>query len=225
VTRLVRALSRILEQPFAPEIGPAVDAYFKAIAPTLEEPLRSGFTDIEAAARDESFLKLLQEKDPMLHSLTRNTCTITMLEGSSKINVVPPVASAQLDCRLVPQQNPDEFLQELTALIDDEAIRIERIMGFTSASSTTDSQLFRVIERLTQEYYPDALVVPSVVSGFTDSHFFRDAGILAYGYQPVAVPVSDRGRIHGNDERLSLENIGSSTRMILNVVEEMVYSN
>jgi acetylornithine deacetylase/succinyl-diaminopimelate desuccinylase-like protein len=161
----------------------------------------------------------------MLHSLTRNTCSITVLEGSNKINVVPPVASAQLDCRLVPQQDPDEFLQELVALIDDETIAVERIMGFTSASSSTDTRLFRVIKSLTEEYYPGALVVPSVVSGFTDSHFFRDAGMIAYGYQPVAVPVADMGRIHGNDERLSLENIQSSTRMILNVVSEMVYSD
>ncbi len=225
VTRLVRALSKLLDQPFAPEIGPAVDAYFKAIGPGLDEPLKSGFADIQAASRDEEFLKVLQQEDPMLHSLTRNTCSITMLEGSSKINVVPPVASAQLDCRLVPQQDPDEFLAELSSLIDDKAISIEKIMGFSSASSSPDSQLFRVIESLTAEYYPDALVVPSVVSGFTDSHFFRDAGIMAYGYVPIAVPVEDMGRIHGNDERLSLENIRSSTRMMLNVVSEMVYSH
>lgn len=225
VTQLVRALGRVLDNPFAPEIGPAVDTYFKAIGPGLEEPLKSGFMDIEAASTDAGFMRTLQQADPMLHSLTRNTCTITMLEGSNKINVVPPVASAQLDCRLVPQQDPDEFLQELLALIDDKTISVERIMGFTSASSSTDTRLFRVIKNLTEEYYPGALVVPSVVSGFTDSHFFRDAGILAYGYQPIAVPVADMGRIHGNDERLSLENIRSSTRMMLNVVSEMVYSD
>lgn len=225
VIQLVRALGRLLDQPFAPEIGPAVDTYFKAIGPGLEEPLKSGFMDIESASKDAGFMRTLQQADPMLHSLTRNTCSITMLEGSSKINVVPPVASAQLDCRLVPQQDPDEFLQELVALIDDETIAVERIMGFTSASSSTDTELFRVIKSLTEEYYPGSLVVPSVVSGFTDSHFFRDAGILAYGYVPIAVPVTDMGRVHGNDERLSLENIRTSTRMMLNVVSEMVYSD
>jgi acetylornithine deacetylase/succinyl-diaminopimelate desuccinylase-like protein len=82
-----------------------------------------------------------------------------------------------------------------------------------------------VIERLTAEYYPGALVIPSVVSGFTDSHFFRDAGILAYGYDPAILPVEEMGRIHGNDERLSLENIQTSTRMTLNLVAEMVYDH
>ncbi len=223
VTRLVQALANILNQPFAPQIGPAVDAYFKAIAQDYEEPLKSTLENIADASKYPANLVALQQQDPLLHALTRNTCSITMLEGSKKINVVPPVASAQLDCRLLPEQDPDAFLQELTAIIDDDAIAIERIMGFSPAVSPANTRLFEVIERLTAEYFPDARVVPSVMSGFTDSHFFRDNGIVAYGYHPVVVPVEDFSRIHGNDERLSLDNIKASTRMMLNVVSEMVY--
>lgn len=223
VTRLVQALANIKNHAFAPEIGPAVHAYFKAIAQDYDEPLKSMLADIREASANEANLQTLQDANPLLHALTRNTCSITMLEGSNKINVVPPVASAQLDCRLLPEQDPEAFLQELEELIDDEAISIERIMGFSPAVSSTDTQLFRVIENLTAEYFPDARVVPSVASGFTDSHFFRDMDILAYGYHPIIVPVEDFSRIHGNDERLSLDNIKLGTRMILNVVSEMVY--
>ena len=97
-------------------------------------------------------------------------------------------------------------------------------MGFTPAVSSTDTELFRVIERLTAEYYPVARVAPSVVSGFTDSHFLRDMGITAYGYHPVVIPIDEFVRIHGNDERLSLQNIRQGSRMILNVVSELVYA-
>jgi acetylornithine deacetylase/succinyl-diaminopimelate desuccinylase-like protein len=225
VTRLVRALGNILDHPFPPQIGPAVNAYFKAIAPGFDEPLKSAFGDMSQAVQDEEFLTNLQNLNPMWHALTRNTCSLTMLEGSNKINVVPPVASAQLDCRLISEQDPDEFLQALSVIIDDDAIRIERIMGFTPAISSADTQLFHVIESLTSEYYPDAAVVPSVVAGFTDSHFFRDMDILAYGYHPVVLPIEELTRIHGNDERLSLENIKSGTRMVLNVVSEMVHGD
>jgi acetylornithine deacetylase/succinyl-diaminopimelate desuccinylase-like protein len=225
VTRLVRALGNILDHPFPPQIGPAVDAYFKAIAPGFDEPLRTMLGNMEQAVRDEEFLSNLHQQNPMWHALTRNTCSLTMLEGSNKINVVPPVASAQLDCRLLPEQDPDEFLDQLTAIIDDDAISIERIMGFTPAISSADTRLYRVIESLTAEYYPEATIAPSVVAGFTDSHFFRDMDIIAYGYHPVVLPIEELARIHGNDERLSLENIQSGTRMILNVVSEMVYGD
>jgi len=223
VTRLIQALSNIKNHAFAPEIGPAVDAYFKAIAQDYDEPLKSMLADIKEASADEANLQALQDANPLLHALTRNTCSITMLEGSNKINVVPPVASAQLDCRLIPEQDPEAFLRELVALIDDDAISIERIMGFSPAVSSTDTRLFRVIESLTEEYFPGARVVPAVVSGFTDSHFFRDIDITAYGYKPIILPIEEFTRIHGNDERLSLDNIKLGTRMMLNVVSEMVY--
>ncbi len=223
VTRLIQALSNIKDHAFTPEIGPAVDAYFNAIAQDYDEPLKSILADIEEASANEANLRTLQEANPLLHALTRNTCSITMLEGSNKINVVPPVASAQLDCRLIPEQDPEAFMQELVTLIDDNAISIERIMGFSPAVSSTDTQLFRVIESLTEEYFPGARVVPAVVSGFTDSHFFRDMDITAYGYKPIILPIEEFTRIHGNDERLSLDNIKLETRMMLNVVSEMVY--
>lgn len=222
LTRLVRALSNILDHPFEPYIVPSVDAYFKAVADKQEGTYKAAFSDIAKAVKDEDFMRRFQEDNPGMHALTRNTCSLTMLEGSKKINVVPPQAVAQLDCRLVPSQNPEEFTRQLSDIINDEAIQIERIMGFSPAVSSTDTELFRVIESLTAEYYPQAAVVPSVVGGFTDSHFLRDMGITAYGYHPILLPDSELQRIHGNDERLSLQNIRQSSRMVYNVVSELV---
>ena len=222
LTRLVRALSNILDHPFEPYIVPSVDAYFKAVADKQEGTYKAAFSDIAKAVKDEVFMRRFQEDNPGMHALTRNTCSLTMLEGSKKINVVPPQAVAQLDCRLVPSQNPEEFTRQLSDIINDEAIQIERIMGFSPAVSSTDTELFRVIESLTAEYYPQAAVVPSVVGGFTDSHFLRDMGITAYGYHPILLPDSELQRIHGNDERLSLQNIRQSSRMVYNVVSELV---
>lgn len=222
LTRLVRALSNILDHPFEPHIVPSVDAYFKAVADKQEGTYKTAFGDIAKAVKDEDFMRRFQEDNPGMHALTRNTCSLTMLEGSKKINVVPPQAVAQLDCRLVPSQNPEEFTRQLSDIINDEAIQIERIMGFSPAVSSTDTELFRVIESLTAEYYPQAAVVPSVVGGFTDSHFLRDMGITAYGYHPILLPDSELQRIHGNDERLSLQNIRQSSRMVYNVVSELV---
>ena len=76
------------------------------------------------------------------HALLRNTCSITRLIGSSKINVVPAESSAELDCRLLPDQDPEQFLTQLRQIINDEQIVIEKIMGFTPANSRTDTPLF-----------------------------------------------------------------------------------
>lgn len=223
VTRLVEALARISGYEFAPRVVPAVGAYFAAIADDFEEPWRGHFSDLSVALDDPSFLLRLQLFNPFLHALTRNTCSLTMLEGSSKINVVPPQASAELDCRLLPDQNLEAFEDEIRAVINDPRITVERIMGFTPAVSTTDTELFAAIGSVGRRHFPEARVVPSVLTGFTDSHFFRDMGIVAYGFQPIILDRGERGRVHGNDERVAIESVDLGVTMMRELLEELVY--
>ena len=61
-------------------------------------------------------------------------------------------------------------------------------------------------------------VVPGVTTGFTDSHFFRDRGIVSYGFGPFVVPDQDRRGVHGNDERISVENMQRGTRVMFDLI-------
>jgi acetylornithine deacetylase/succinyl-diaminopimelate desuccinylase-like protein len=163
----------------------------------------------------------LQTFDPGLHGLTRNTCSITRLEGSGKINVVPPEARGELDCRLLPDQDPEAFLAELGGVLGPE-VEIEVSMGFTPAVSGTDNDLYRTLERVTKSAFPDAAFAPAVLGGFTDSHFFRDLGIVSYGFTPIAVPLEDMGGVHGNDERISEENVRRGVALTIEILERFV---
>lgn len=218
VNRLVRALYRLQTYQFAPRIVPAVDAYFKALARNAAPEWKSAFGDMATTVKDPDKVLALQLQDPAFAALTRNTCSITMLEGSNKINVIPPEAHAQLDCRLLPDQNPDALLDELAAVINDPGIRIEKLMAFTPAVSSTDTPLYRAIVTVVHRQFPDANIVPAVETGFTDSHFFRDLGIACYGFAPFLVPVAEEGGVHGNNERISIENVRQGTGMMLDLV-------
>jgi acetylornithine deacetylase/succinyl-diaminopimelate desuccinylase-like protein len=178
---------------------------------------------VEDAVQDPDFLLLLQLKDPGVHAITRNTCSITGLKGSSKINVVPPESSAEIDCRLLPDQDHDEFIAELITIINDPQVTIERIMAFSPAVSTTDTDLYRAIELVCMRRFPGAKVLPSVGTGFTDSHFMRDLGITCYGFGPSLIPEEDAAGVHGNNERISLENVKMGLGMLLEILEEVVY--
>ena len=218
VNRLIRALDRLQTYQFAPRIVPAVDAYFKALARNAAPEWRSAFEDMATTVKDPDKLLALQIENPSFAALTRNTCSITMLEGSNKINVIPPEAHAQLDCRLLPDQNPDELVEELAAVMNDPGIRIERLMGFTPAVSSTDTPLYRAIVSVVQRHFPNANIVPAVETGFTDSHYFRDLGIACYGFAPFLIPVAEEGGVHGNNERISIENVRQGTGMMLELV-------
>jgi acetylornithine deacetylase/succinyl-diaminopimelate desuccinylase-like protein len=221
VNRLIRALERIQTHTFAPRIVPAVEAYFKGLSKNAAPEWRKSFADIGKAAADPDTLLKLQIDDPELAALTRNTCSITVLKASDKINVIPPQADAELDCRLLPDQDHPAFLAELAATVNDPEIRIEKILEFTPAVSSTDTPLYRAIVDVTRRHYPDANIVAAVSTGFTDSHFFRDLGIACYGYAPFLVPAAEESGVHGNNERISIENVKEGTAMMLEILQEV----
>ena len=70
---------------------------------------------------------------------------------------------------------------------------------------TTNTPLYRAIESVTAERHPGSRIVPSVESGFTDSHFTRDLGIASYGFDPIVVEEHEWSGIHGNDERVRVD--------------------
>jgi len=217
VTEMVEALARFRAHAFAPRIIPAVDAHFKGIAAGQPEPWRTRFRDMAAHVGDPAVLRELQDYDPSLHGLTRNTCSITRMMGSDKINVVPPEAGAELDCRLLPDQDPEAFLAEVRSVLGPE-VEVEVIMGFTPAVSSTDTELYRVVRDATLETFPGADFVPQVLGGFTDSHFFRDLGIVSYGYTATATPLEDAAGVHGNDERVAEHDVRRGVGLTLEIV-------
>lgn len=218
-TRLIKALNRINDSPFKPRIIPSVRQMMQRIAALSGSDWEESLQDIDSAVLDPEFLRRLQAEKPVLHALTRNTCSITMLTGSQKINVVPPTASAELDCRILPDQDADEFLAEIRALVNDDQIGIEEIILFSAAESTVDTALYRLIEQIARRHYPQSIVVPAVQTIFTDSHFFRDMGIVSYGFDPSVSSEEVLGSIHGNNERIEIEAFNRGVRMMIEIVE------
>lgn len=217
VTDLIEALERLRQDPFAPRIVPAVGDFFRDLAEL--ESAAAELADPEGLIAEPDRLAALHRTNPSLHALTRNTCAVTRLQASSKINVVPPAATAELDCRLLPDQEPRAFIRELRKRLDQPSISIEVLLSFKAAISSTDTDLYRAIEAVTARRFPGSTVMPAVTAGFTDSHFFRDLGIVAYGFSPAVIPGSDQGGIHGNNERISVQNVERGWRTMLDLLE------
>ncbi|MEJ2088413.1 MAG: M20/M25/M40 family metallo-hydrolase, partial [Gammaproteobacteria bacterium] len=219
VTRALRAGDRLARTRFPARVIPAVQAMFEGMAPYQDGDLQARYADIGNAIKDPEFMQYLQLTNPRQHALLRNTCSLTRMQGSSKINVVPTEAIIELDCRLLPDQDPQTFIDELALIINDPNIEIEKIMGFTPAVSGPDNPLYRLITDVYKRHYPGAVVVPGVTTGFTDSHFFRDLGIVSYGFGTFVVPIADGRGVHGNNERVSVENMEQGTELMIDLLE------
>lgn len=219
VNRLLRALNRLLEYTPPIKLTPVVERDFLSKAPLMQPGQAAKFANIREAVKDAEFLRQI-EFDPTSRALIRNTISITVLEGSNKINVIPPSASAEIDTRLVPGEKLDQWIAELKGVIKDNTIKIEPILAFEANASPTDSALVKAVAAVAKKRYPAAIITHPVLTGFTDSHYFRSMGILCYGFSPfVAPPRELGGGFHGNDERIGKKPFVDGVRFFYEVVE------
>ena len=215
VTKIVRAGYLINNTQFPIRVVEPVDAMFKAMKDFQStEQKRRDYADVAEAVKRPDFVEELKREQVGNYAVLKNTCSMTMLSGSDKINVVPPEASLELDCRLLPDQSPAAFIEELRGIVNDPTVSFETLVSFAPATSPVDTELFRAIALNTQDNYPGAALVPGVSPAFTDSHFFREIGIVSYGYSPVVIPLSEFQGIHGNNERISVANLHKGTAML-----------
>lgn len=218
--RLVRALNRVLDWETPLHVVPQVQSFHSTTAHLAQGARRDRFRDLRAALRDPAFAAEytagLRE-----NAMVRNTVSLTALSGSSKTNVIAPEATAELDVRLLPDQDPRVFLEELARVIDDPSIEIETLLSFPPASSPTDHELFAVLGELAARYDPGAVVTTPLTVGFTDCHYFRERGIPCYGFAPFRIGDDDFSRFHGNDERLSVSNLAFGTRFTYELVARL----
>lgn len=221
VNRLIRALERIRTYRGEIKLVPAVAEALRARADYVGDPaLAEAYRNIENSIQDPAFLAgLIEEIEPLL----RNTVSITVFEGASSINRIPMEASAQLDCRLLPGEDPARFIATLSDVIDDPGIVIEPILVVEAAESRPATPLWRAIEAAARAQDGTAVVVPSVIPGFTDSHHFRRIGLIAYGWTPFFRSPRE-GPAHGADERVSLANVERGPAVLYDVLLRLAAS-
>lgn len=221
VNRLLRALNRLLDYTPPIRLTPVVEQSFHSIAPLLPAQQAAKYANIRESIKDPEFSRQL-DNDSFARSIIRNTISITMLQGSNKINVIPPSASAEIDTRLAPGEKLERWIAELRGVIKDDTIKIEPILSFEANASPTESDLVKSITAVSKQRYPEAIITYPVLAGFTDSHYFRDLGVMSYGFSPfVAPPRELGGGYHGNDERIGKKAYVEGVRFFYEIVEHL----
>jgi len=221
VNRLLRALNKLLDYEPPVQITPAVEQAFRAIAPLMPPDVAGKYANLREAIKDQAFLRQL-ENDPGARALTRNTISITMLSGGNKVNVIPPVATAEIDTRLVPGEKLDRWIAELRGVIKDDNIKIEPVLAFEANASPVNTDLIKALASVVNRRFPGAIITHPVLAGFTDSHYFRDLGIHSYGFSPFIAPFRELGGgFHGNDERIGKKAFVEGIRFFYEVTEQL----
>src|SRR5215210_5477791 len=133
---------------------------------------------------------------------------LLMLNYVHHINVIPSTAQASLDGRLLPDATVESFTQELREVIGDDDVEIDVYEYWPGAASRFDTELFRVMQSVTQEV-ANATLIPFLTTGASDGRFAEPLGVQVYGFglmrhEPGAAPAD---LAHAHDERISLANL------------------
>ncbi len=219
--RLVRALDRLLTWETPLQLLPQVELFLQRMAPLESGRRAAWFRDPRRAMKDPKFRAFVRS-DPELGYMFRNTISLTMMGGSQQTNVIPSEAWANLDVRLLPGEQPEQFLEQLKRAIKDPAISVAPLGTFHKAnSSPADTALFRAIEHVSARYFPGAPVTPHLDSGYTESQRYREVGIACYGFSPYQVTEEENHSEHANDERVRVEQVRRAPRVLFDIVADV----
>lgn len=203
---LARAVARLYETPLKMELNETTRTFFQRLAETRPEAEAKIYRDILKSDPDMAAQEKLQDLNPAFFSIIRTSVVPTIFNGGYQRNVIPSSAEATLDIRALPSADPEQLWEDIKAIIDDESIQVIPMKVTRPAHNPAplQNEMFRAFEDILMERHPGAVVLPSMLTGATDSAQLRAAGIAAYGFGPGVV-LGDNNGVHGNDEYLKVE--------------------
>ena len=160
----------------------------------------------------------------LINTMLRNSFVPTVAKGGSKTNVIPSECYCEIDCRMLPGENPESIIRELKKVSgDDVEFEIEELGSSTPTESSISTELYSTLGRCVKRHDPQAKMIPFISAGASDSRFFREKGIIAYGFAPLNIgePLSSHlKRMHGHNEKISVESLCLAMKVLYDVVFE-----
>ena len=217
---LVTALAALRDLPTPIQVVPAVARMFEAMAAVAPPDDSAHFAQLRGALELHPDFRERFMADPGRAALVQNTAAVTTLDAGEIVNVIPGEARATIDARLLPGVSCADFVADVRETLGPE-IEVTVRLAFDAAESPIDTPLIAAIERVAARHTPRGIVIPRVIAGFTDAHWFRDLGITSYGFVPRRLrPVETRG-VHGPNERVSLDNLQLGVDTLIEILDEL----
>jgi acetylornithine deacetylase/succinyl-diaminopimelate desuccinylase-like protein len=223
IHRLSRAIHRLAEHEFPARLLPVTRAWLKARAPL--EPRERSVAMVQLAASEGALPKdalRVLEADPILAANLRTTCIATMVDGGTRVNALPAEATANVNCRILPDETTEDVQRQLAAIFADPELEIRATRDFGHAPpSPLEGAGPEAIRKVSARIWPHAPIVPFMGRGATDSRHIRGRGVASYGIGPIAVTEIDARRAHGIDERIPLASLRPGVEFLYALVVEL----
>lgn len=220
VTHLAAAVAKAGTWETPSRLNETTTEFFKRLA-TISPPEEAAWYRNPLDPQVQAELRV---KKPQYYSMLRTSVVPTMLKAGIKSNVIPPDAEATLDIRALPDEDLVKFRDMLAGVINDPQVKVvaeDTTYSMPAAPVTSlHTEMFSALERAQKEVAPEAITLPVMTTGATDSSFLRTKGVAAYG---ISLPKTDEESrtVHGNDERVEVRQLGVFVRYIFSAVTQV----
>ncbi|HEY3740491.1 MAG TPA: M20/M25/M40 family metallo-hydrolase [Bryobacteraceae bacterium] len=233
---LAKALSKIADYDTQPFLIPSTRFFFQTLPETSEPPMSTYFKNLVDGTPDQ--VKEADReisKDPLLHAIIHNTIAPVLMQAGFRGNVIPGSAEATLNFRMVPGTNIADLIGEMQRVINDPRVEITQAVNALGGNRSLEAlermrqtppsmiatDLYSVLASESKSVYPEAAVTPYLFQAGTDSMAWRSRGVPVYGIYPYPIDAEDLSRMHGNDERVSIESLRTGTELIYKTLLEV----
>jgi len=207
IYRLAAGLTRLSAFSFPIKLTDTTRVYFERTAQMEGGQFADDLRAVLSGQSDPTSPPVMRlSANAFFNAQLRTTCVATMLEGGSAINALPQMVSAKVNCRVIPGEPAEGVKAALEkVLADDQIVVTSMDYPVLSAPSVLGEQILGPITKLSAEFWPGAVVLPTMSTGATDGSYLRNAGIPTYGHSGLANDIAEN-RAHGRDERILVKS-------------------
>jgi acetylornithine deacetylase/succinyl-diaminopimelate desuccinylase-like protein len=198
--------------------------YFERLASISDAESKARYNGLTDPARSGAIQQYFARNELDHYSMLRTSVVPTIINAGFRSNVIPSQAEARLDIRAVPGEDMPRFFERMSAVIGDSAVKIvPAAEGRPDAgASKLDNEMFRALERVGKQMYPQAVTLPYMTTGATDMAQLRAKGVQCYGIGP-AVTLEDFTEHwwHSDVEHISEASVYQLAEYTYRVVSEI----
>ena len=224
IYELTHALVKLEQFKFPVQLNEVSRAFFTETA-ALETAATGAAMRAIVTNPNDSTASATLSTHPNYNSMLRTTCVATRLAGGHAYNALPQTASANVNCRIVPTQTPNEVRESLARVFSDTGIKITETVPIHEKSGAAPSaltpELMNPVTEITHSMFgANVPVVPVMSTGATDGRFLRASGIPTYGVSGIFGDPAD-SRAHGRDERLLVKSFYDGQEFLYRLVHRL----
>jgi acetylornithine deacetylase/succinyl-diaminopimelate desuccinylase-like protein len=217
---LSRAVGRVAAWRAPVRLNLTTRLYFAGLAEIEKDPEVQQAMESISSSTDPQIIDQAVEvlsREPLYDAALRTGQSLTLLEGGFRSNVIPSEGTANFNVRILPQEDIQDVVREMNRTGGESQVTFEIVEDSPPVSPLT-SELFEAMQRAAEVMAPNAIVIPFMSTGATNSALLRARGIPAYGILPMPLRVEDELRMHGDDERVPLEALGWAAEYLYRVL-------